>query len=220
MPRGSVAVWSPHRGIAEGYRPASLRRRPGWLRWPGWTRCGRPRPWTGPPSTRTGPEQAQGDLRRKRRRAKVVSLLRGTIYQPGMKTAGRNAARITGHNRSRTALAGREEITLGLHAGDSFTVIAARLGKAVFPVSREVATNGGREGYWAWRAHQRAREQARRPKAPKLAHPVWRSRSPGGCRNGGRRSRSRAGCGSSFRAIHDACESRDHLLGAVRAGPR
>jgi IS30 family transposase len=30
----------------------------------------------------------------------------------------------------RLTLADREEITLGLHAGDSFTVIAARLGKA------------------------------------------------------------------------------------------
>ena len=71
----------------------------------------------------------------------------------------------------RLTLADREEITLGLHAGDSFTVIAARLGKAVSTVSREVAANGGRDGYRAWRAHQRAREQARRPKTPKLACP-------------------------------------------------
>src|SRR5215470_929441 len=69
----------------------------------------------------------------------------------------------------RLTLADREEITLGLHAGESFTVIAARLGKAVSTVSREVAANGGRAGYRAWRAHQRAREQARRPRPPKLA---------------------------------------------------
>jgi IS30 family transposase len=50
-------------------------------------------------------------------------------------------------------------------------VIAARLGKAVSTVSREVAANGGRGGYRAWRAHQRARAQARRPKTPKLACP-------------------------------------------------
>src|SRR5499427_7926443 len=71
----------------------------------------------------------------------------------------------------RLTLADREEITLGLHAGESFTVIAARLGKAVSTVSREVAANGGRGAYRAWRAHQRAREQARRPKTPKLACP-------------------------------------------------
>ena len=71
----------------------------------------------------------------------------------------------------RLTVADREEITLGLHGGESFSVIAARLGKAVSTVSREVAANGGRGGYRAWRAHQRAREQARRPKIPKLACP-------------------------------------------------
>ena len=69
----------------------------------------------------------------------------------------------------RLTLADREEITLGLQAGRSFTAIAARLGKAVSTVSREVAANGGREQYRAWRAHQRARGQARRPKTCKLA---------------------------------------------------
>ena len=71
----------------------------------------------------------------------------------------------------RLTLADREEITLGLHAGDSFTAIAARLGKAVSTVSREVAANGGRSEYRAWRAHQRACQQARRAKTPKLACP-------------------------------------------------
>jgi IS30 family transposase len=71
----------------------------------------------------------------------------------------------------RLTLADREEVTVGLHAGEAFTVIAARLGKATSTVSREVAANGGRSGYRAWRAHQRAREQARRPKTPKLACP-------------------------------------------------
>jgi IS30 family transposase len=69
----------------------------------------------------------------------------------------------------RLTLADREEITLGLHAGESFAVIARRLGKAVSTVSREVAGNGGRRCYRAWRAHRRACEQARRPKACKLA---------------------------------------------------
>ena len=101
----------------------------------------------------------------------------------------------------RLTLADREEITLGLHAGESFTVVAARLGKAVSTVSREVAANGGRGAYRAWRAHQRAREQARRPKAPKLACSRWPSRSAFGWNSGGHLSRSRAGCGSSSRTI-------------------
>jgi IS30 family transposase len=71
----------------------------------------------------------------------------------------------------RLTLADREEISLGLHASQSFTAIAARLQRAVSTVSREVAANGGRAGYRAWRAHQRACAQARRPKIPKLACP-------------------------------------------------
>jgi IS30 family transposase len=39
-----------------------------------------------------------------------------------------------------------------------------------------VAANGDRAGYRAWRAHQRAREQARRPKTPKLARPQLAAR--------------------------------------------
>ena len=71
----------------------------------------------------------------------------------------------------RLALAEREEISLGVRAGESLTVIAARLGRAVSTVSREIAANGGRDQYRAWRAHARAREQARRPKIAKLACP-------------------------------------------------
>jgi IS30 family transposase len=68
----------------------------------------------------------------------------------------------------RLGLGDREEISLGLAGGQSFTVIARRLERAVSTVSREVAANGGRAGYRAWRAHLRARDQARRPKARKL----------------------------------------------------
>jgi transposase, IS30 family len=71
----------------------------------------------------------------------------------------------------RLTLADREEISIGLYAGESFTTIAARLGRAVSTVSREVTANGGRKAYRAWRAHQRAREQARRPKPCKLGRP-------------------------------------------------
>ncbi len=42
------------------------------------------------------------------------------------------------------------------------------INRAVSTVSREVAANGGRDDYRAWRAHRRAGGQARRPKAPKL----------------------------------------------------
>jgi transposase, IS30 family len=72
----------------------------------------------------------------------------------------------------RLTLADREEISLGLHGRESFTVIAGRLGRACSTVSREVGANGGRDGYRAWRAHLRARFEAARPKACKLDNPV------------------------------------------------
>jgi len=71
----------------------------------------------------------------------------------------------------RLRLADREEISLGVERGETFTAIARRLGVAVSSVSREVAANGGRQEYRAWRAHRRARERARRPKPAKLACP-------------------------------------------------
>ena len=66
------------------------------------------------------------------------------------------------------SIAEREEILVGIRAGKSLTAIARRLGRAPSTTSREVAANGGRAGYSAWRAHQRARDQARRPKVCKL----------------------------------------------------
>src|SRR3979490_3374458 len=43
----------------------------------------------------------------------------------------------------------REEISRGLVVGETFTAIAARLGRPVSAVSREVAANGGRRKYRA-----------------------------------------------------------------------
>lgn len=62
----------------------------------------------------------------------------------------------------------REQVLLGLARGDSMSAIARSLGRAPSTVTREVAANGGREGYRAWAAHQRARAQVRRPKHFKL----------------------------------------------------
>src|SRR5271155_6119866 len=60
----------------------------------------------------------------------------------------------------RLMLEEREEISLGLHRGASFTSIAAGLGRFLSTVSREVAANGGRGDYRAWRAHQRAAQRS------------------------------------------------------------
>jgi IS30 family transposase len=66
----------------------------------------------------------------------------------------------------------REEISLGLERGETFTAIAARLGtggRAPSTVSREVNNNGGRDNYRAWVGEARAVAQAARPKLAKLA---------------------------------------------------
>jgi IS30 family transposase len=62
----------------------------------------------------------------------------------------------------------RERILLGIGRGESLSAIARALGRSPSTIAREVKADGGRERYSAWHAHQRAREQARRPKPCKL----------------------------------------------------
>jgi len=69
----------------------------------------------------------------------------------------------------RLSLADREELSRGLVAGDSLRTIATRLGRAPSTISREVAWNGRRADYRAWRADSEAVRRGRRPKPSKLA---------------------------------------------------
>ncbi len=62
------------------------------------------------------------------------------------------------------SIAEREEILVEIRAGESLSKIAWSIGRVPSVVTRELAVNGGREGYSAWAAHQRARQAARRPK--------------------------------------------------------
>jgi transposase, IS30 family len=62
----------------------------------------------------------------------------------------------------------REEISRNLLCGESRRAIAARLGRAPSTISREVAWNGSRDDYRAWRADRAALERGRRPKPAKL----------------------------------------------------
>jgi len=71
----------------------------------------------------------------------------------------------------RLRLVDREEIVVGLIRGDTFTAIAAHIGRHVSTVSREVSANGGRGAYRASVAHAGACRNARRPKPRKLACP-------------------------------------------------
>jgi len=49
----------------------------------------------------------------------------------------------------RLTLLDREQILVGIARGDTLTVIARSLGRAVSTVSREVKRGGGRDGYSA-----------------------------------------------------------------------
>jgi transposase, IS30 family len=69
----------------------------------------------------------------------------------------------------RLSIGERVEISRALSEGASFRAIAGRLGRAASTISREVLANGGRQGYRAWRAEDRAGQQQRRPRLPKLA---------------------------------------------------
>jgi len=69
----------------------------------------------------------------------------------------------------RLSLTEREEISRGVAAGESLRAIARHLGRASSTVSREVASNGGRQRYRAAVAHRGSRIRARRPKPAKLA---------------------------------------------------
>ncbi len=121
----------------------------------------------------------------------------------------------------RLTLADREEISIGVWAGESFTAIAARLQRAVCTVSREVAANGGGGQYRAWRAHQRARAQARRPKACKLACPQLAAQVTRWLQQWWSPVQiSQRVADRVPKRSHDVGEPRNHLPGAIRPGPR
>lgn len=63
----------------------------------------------------------------------------------------------------------REEISRGVGAAESCRTMAERLGRAASTVARDIAGNGGRRHYRAWRAEAQAVQRTRRPKGAKLA---------------------------------------------------
>lgn len=67
----------------------------------------------------------------------------------------------------------REEIRVGIAAGESDAAIAERLGRHRSTVWREIAANGGRLGYRAAGAEERAARSARRPKVPWTEKRPW-----------------------------------------------
>jgi IS30 family transposase len=68
----------------------------------------------------------------------------------------------------RLSVQDRVEIYAGIRAGETFSVIATRIGRNVSTVSREVGGRAGRERYQPGAAHELALRRARRPKPCKL----------------------------------------------------
>jgi IS30 family transposase len=98
----------------------------------------------------------------------------GTLRALTQATGGRQP--VVPHRSARSlSLSEREEISRGVVAGHSCRSIAGSIGRAPSTVSREIAHNGGRNGYRACRADRAAWNRARRPKPAKLVtHPVLR----------------------------------------------
>jgi IS30 family transposase len=86
------------------------------------------------------------------------------------RAGGRPSRRSRRRQRSplRLSLIEREEIRAGIAAGDSFRLIARRIGRAPSTISREVGGVAGRSRYRATRADDRACLRAARPKPSKL----------------------------------------------------
>ena len=99
-----------------------------------------------------------------------VGVCESTVNRIVVAAGGMPSRRSRRRERSplRLSLVEREEIRAGIAAGDSFRVIARRIGRAPSTVSREVGGAAGRAGYRATRADDRACLAARRPKRCKL----------------------------------------------------
>jgi transposase, IS30 family len=89
-----------------------------------------------------------------------ASTLQGRIRRQGggMVRSGRQ------HRPGTLSLAEREEIRVGIEAGETDTNMAKRLGRHRGTIGREIAASGGRGRYRAHAAQARAHSAARRPK--------------------------------------------------------
>jgi transposase, IS30 family len=108
---------------------------------------------------------ASGEQRKVTAAAVGVSLR--TVYRTTNKAGGMPSRHV--QSEKRLCLADREAISRGLCSGDTFAVIAARIGRHPSTIGREVKAGGGRQTYRAWAADREAHKRTARPKPEKLA---------------------------------------------------
>jgi transposase, IS30 family len=120
-------------------------------------------------------------------RVALVAVSRGATYGEAAALAGISertvCARVAEEHvvvlRDRKARRGslrledREEIRVGIDRGESDADIGRRIGCHRGTVGREIAANGGREGYRAFRAQARGDDAARRPKQRWFEERPW-----------------------------------------------
>ena len=120
---------------------------------------------------------------------------------------------------SRTlTLAEREEISRGIASDRSLRSIALRLGRSPSTISRELARNGGSQGYRAHAADQAAWDQALRPKRCRRNIGATRGQAAAAAVVAVA-DRRLAEAGISARRDAPGV-TRDHLQDAVHSGPR
>ena len=85
-----------------------------------------------------------------------------------LQEAGPVPPRWTKRDPGQLSLDERDAIQEAVGDGESFAAIGRRLGRSTSTISREVNANGGRDRYRAFRADERAYDNARRPKVRKL----------------------------------------------------
>ena len=104
--------------------------------------------------------------------AAAAAGISGSTVRQRVRDHGVVMLRVRHHRLGALSVVEREEILLGISAGESDAVIARRLGRHRGTIGREIAANGGRAAYRAYAAQNRADDAARRPK------PGWTKQRP------------------------------------------